>query len=119
MEKASLKKVNLKAMANAVGALYVYEKIGKLNGHVLSVVNVENRTLDFHVHEQSDELFYVIEGGFQLETGDGLIPVGEGELIIVPKGVRHRPVVKALTRFLMIELEGTLNKENSGDAYEA
>jgi len=114
-----LEKVNLKSAAKSVDKLYVYDKIGQLNGHVLSVVNVENRTLDFHVHEGSDELFYVIEGSFHLETDEGLIEVSEGEFIIVPKGTRHRPVVKSLTRFLMIELDGTLNKENSGDLYEA
>ena len=113
-----LPKVNLKQAVEAVEKLYVYEKVGKLNGHTLSVVNVENRTLDFHVHEESDELFYVIEGGFQLDTDEGLIRVDEGEFIIVPKGIKHRPVVKELSRFLMIELDGTLNKENSGDLYE-
>jgi len=113
-----LEKVNLKAAADADPRLYIYNKVGCLNGQVLSVVNVENRTLDFHVHEGSDELFYVIEGGFQLETDEGLIPVGAGELIIVPKGTRHRPVVRELSMFLMIELDGTLNKENSGDSYE-
>lgn len=113
-----LDKINLLAEANKVSQLYVYEKVGRMNGHTLSVVNVENRTLDFHVHEDSDELFYVLEGSFQLETKDGLTRVDEGECIIVPKGVLHRPVVKSLTRFLMIELEGTLNKENSGDLYE-
>lgn len=113
-----LEKVSLKLAVDAIKELYVYDKVGMLNGHVLSVVNVENRTLEFHVHEASDELFYVIEGGFHLETDDGLIKVDEGELIIVPKGVRHRPVVKSLSKFLMIELEGTLNKENSGDSYE-
>lgn len=113
-----LEKVNLKSAVNAVEQLYVYNKVGMLNSHVLSVVNVENRTLDFHVHENSDELFYVIEGSFHLETDDGLIKVDEGEFIIVPKGIRHRPVVKSLSKFLMIELEGTLNKKNSGDLYE-
>ncbi|MFT3983692.1 MAG: cupin [Lachnospiraceae bacterium] len=44
--------------------------------------------------------------------------LNENELIIVPKGKLHRPVVKELAKFLMIELDGTLNKENSGDAYE-
>ena len=110
--------INLKQEAHALDKLYMYENVGRLNGHMLSVVNVENRTLDFHVHESSDELFYVIEGGFDLETEDGLTRVEAGEFVIVPKGVKHRPVVKALTRFLMIELEGTLNKENSGDLYE-
>jgi mannose-6-phosphate isomerase-like protein (cupin superfamily) len=113
-----LEKVRLQSVAEAEDRLYVYNKVGSLNGNVLSVVNVENRTLGFHVHEDSDEMFYVIEGAFQLETDDGLAPVGAGELIIVPKGVRHRPVVGELTRFLMIELAGTLNKENSGDQYE-
>lgn len=113
-----LEKVNLKTAVDAVEKLYVYDKVGRLNGHVLSVVKVENRTLDFHVHEASDELFYVIEGGFHLETEKGLIEVNEGEFIIVPKGTMHRPVVNALTKFLMIELDGTLNKENSGDLYE-
>ena len=113
-----LKKINLKTAAEAVENLYSYKKVGRLNGHVLSIVNVENRTLDFHVHELSDELFYVIEGSFHLETDDGLLRIDENELIVVPKGMRHRPVVKELSRFLMIELDGTLNKENSGDLYE-
>lgn len=113
-----MKAVNLLDEVNSVERLYVYEKIGSLNGNVLSVVNVENRTLDFHVHENSDELFYVIDGEFKLETEEGLIPVKSGEFVIVPKGTKHRPVVTTLTKFLMIEMDGTLNKENSGDLYE-
>ena len=64
----NIRPINLLDEVNAVDKLYVYEKIGRLNGNVLSVVNVENRTLDFHVHENSDELFYVIKGEFSLET---------------------------------------------------
>lgn len=110
--------VNLLTEVNKIAELYTYKKIGFLNGNILSIVQVENRTLDFHVHESSDELFYVIEGGFYLETEDKKIKVDTGEFIIVPKGVKHRPVVTALTKFLMIELAGTLNKENSGEQYE-
>lgn len=109
--------INLKNVADSLKEFYVYQKIASLNGHILSIVNVQNRTLDFHVHENSDELFFVIEGRFDLETEEKLTEVNAGELIIVPKGVKHRPVVKELTRFLMIELEGTLNKENSGPLY--
>lgn len=117
-DTSMLKKVNIKDEVESVGALYIYKKVGFLNSHALSVVQVENRTLDFHVHEGSDELFYVIEGSFQLETDEGLLRVDEGEFVIVPKGTRHRPVVGSLAKFLMIELEGTLNKENSGKLYE-
>ena len=100
--------INLKNEVDKVSDLYVYEKIGFLNEHILSVVNVENRSLDF----------YVIEGSFILETENEKFGVNTGEMIIVPKGVRHRPVVDKLTKFLMIELSGTLNKENSGSLYE-
>lgn len=115
--------VNLTTEVDSIPDLYMYQKVGVLNGHILSVVNVENRTLDFHIHEDSDELFYVIEGEFRLEIkADGelnrLITVRAGELIIVPKGVSHRPVVTTLAKFLMAELAGTLNRENSGPLYE-
>lgn len=110
--------VNLLDEANSVDGLYLYKKIARMNGNVLSVVQVQDRTLDFHVHEDSDEMFCVLEGAFQLETEEGLLPVRAGEFVIVPKGTLHRPVVTELTKFLMVELDGTLNKENSGDLYE-
>lgn len=112
-----LSKVNLKEEVDALKELYVYKKLGALNGHILSVVQVADRTLEFHIHETSDELFYVIEGEFALETEEGLLELKAGEFVIVPKGTLHRPVVGPLTKFLMVELAGTLNKENSGEAF--
>lgn len=110
--------VNLLKEVNDLEQLYVYKKVGYLNSHILSVVQVENRSLDFHVHSLSDELFFVLSGEFYLETEDKKYQVGTGEFIIVPKGTKHRPVVNGLTKFLMMELQGTLTKENSGDLYE-
>lgn len=109
--------VNLVEEANKIAELFTYKKIGFLNGNILSIVQVEDRTLDFHIHENSDELFYVIEGCFYLETEGAKTKVNTGEFVVVPKGIRHRPVVNELTKFLMIELSGTLNKENSGNQY--
>ncbi|MDR0883868.1 MAG: GNAT family N-acetyltransferase [Oscillospiraceae bacterium] len=114
LQNTALRKVNLKESANALQQLGTYTRVGTLNGNMLNVVAVENRTLDFHVHEASDELFYVIEGRFWLETEDGLTEMNEGELIIVPKGTRHRPVVTTLVKCLLIELDGTLNAQNTG-----
>jgi len=113
-----MEKVNLLEAVNAVKGLYQYKKVGNMNGNVLSVVQVADRTLDFHIHEKSDELFYAIDGNFQLETQDGLMELHQGEFAVVPKNTLHRPVVKELAKFLMVELSGTLNKENSGALYE-
>lgn len=108
---------NLIDEVNSTDDLYIYKKIANFNGNMLSVVRVANRTLDFHVHEHSDEMFCVLEGSFQLETEEGLTTVSAGEFVIVPKNTLHRPVVTDLCKFLMVELDGTLNKENSGDLY--
>ena len=62
----------------------------------------ENRILDFHLHEESDEMFYVIEGKFQIEFDEGLVELTNGDFLIVPRGKRHRPVIKSLVKCLII-----------------
>jgi mannose-6-phosphate isomerase-like protein (cupin superfamily) len=104
--------------ANSVDSLFQYLKIGRLNNHVLNVLQAENRTLDFHIHAHSDELFYAIEGSFALELDDGLVSLHPGDMIIVPKGTRHRPVCTKLVKCLLIEFDGTLNAGNTGGTYE-
>ena len=113
-----VEKVNLKERVNLIPELFSYLKVGHLNNHILNVLQAENRTLNFHVHEQSDEMFYCIEGEFEIEFNDGIINLCEGDFVIVPKGIAHRPVCKALVKCLLIEIEGTLSNENTGGAYK-
>jgi len=113
-----INRVNLKNSVNSASELFQYIGIGKLNDHVLNVLQAENRTLDFHIHEKSDELFYVIEGTFDMELDKEIITVEQGDIIIIPKGVRHRPICKSLVKCLLIELDGTLNNENTGGTYK-
>jgi len=110
-------KVNLREKANSISDIFRYLKVGALNNHMLNILQAENRTLDFHVHEQSDEMFYCIEGEFDIEFDDGLVHLTEGDLIIIPKGLSHRPVCKSLVKCLLIEIEGTLDKSNTGGSY--
>ncbi|MDU5334917.1 cupin domain-containing protein [Enterococcus sp.] len=113
-----IEKVNLKNKANSIPKLFQYLRISTLNNHMLNVLQAENRTLDFHLHEDSDELFYCFEGEFDIEFDDGLAHLVEGNFIITPKGVRHRPVCKGLVKCLLLEIEGTLNKSNTGGTCE-
>lgn len=113
-----VQKVNLKKASNEISDLFQYLKVGQLNDHMLNIVLAENRTLDFHIHEESDEMFYVIDGKMQIELDDRLIGLEAGDFIIIPKGTRHRPVCKTLVKCLLIEKCGTLNKDNTGGTYE-
>ena len=112
-----IEKINLAEQANSVMRLFEYRRVGTLNDHMLNVLQAENRTLDFHVHERSDEMFYCIEGEFDIEFDDGMTHLCPGDFIIIPKGTRHRPVCRKLVKCLLVELDGTLNKENTGGTY--
>jgi mannose-6-phosphate isomerase-like protein (cupin superfamily) len=112
-----VEKVNLKQRASSVSKVFKYLKVGQLNDHMLNIITAENGKLDFHVHDDSDEMFYVIEGRMQIEFEDGLVDLSEGDFLIVPKGTRHRPVCSAPVKTLLIEKEGTLTKDNTGGRY--
>jgi mannose-6-phosphate isomerase-like protein (cupin superfamily) len=112
-----IEKINLRERVNSILELFSYLEVGKINNHVLNVLQAENRTLEFHVHEQSDEMFYCIEGEFDIEFEDGIIHLCEGDFVIVPKGTLHRPICKELVKCLLIEMAGTLTNENTGGTF--
>lgn len=113
-----IEKVNLKKSSDKITQLNEYLKIGQLNDHMLNIIHAGPRVLDFHVHEDSDEMFLVFEGSFQMEFEDGFVDINEGDFIIVQKGTKHRPVIKEMVKCLLIEKDGTLTKDNTGGTYK-
>ncbi len=112
-----MQKHNLKEVANAIESLYQYETIAHMNDHMFTLVRTENRTLDFHTHHESDEVFYIVSGSMKLEFRDRIIDLGTGDLMVVPKGVEHRPICTTEVLILLIEKNGTLTNENTGGTY--
>ena len=67
----------------------------------------------WHQHEETDELFLVIHGEFEMQLRDRNVMLREGEMMVIPKGVEHRPCAKEECHILMAELASTVN---TGDA---
>lgn len=67
----------------------------------------------WHQHEDTDELFFVLRGEFEMQLRDRTETLREGEMIVIPKGVEHRPCAKQECHILLAELAGTVN---TGDA---
>lgn len=109
--------INLKARVAAIPELYKYEMIASMNEHTFTLVRVKERTLEFHSHHDSDEVFLIVEGMMQLEFRDTIISLKAGEMCVVPKGVEHRPICKNEVSLLLIEKGGTLTPENTGGSY--
>jgi len=85
--------------------------IGELNGQQVKLVKFAGEFI-WHHHEQEDELFLVVNGRFRMELRDRTIELGPGEMLIVPRGVEHRPVSDEEVSVLLFEPASTLNTGN-------
>src|SRR5829696_4903614 len=81
--------------------------IGELNGQHIKLGKFEGEFL-WHKHEEEDEAFFVIKGSFIMELRDKAIVLNEGDMLIVPKGVEHKPVAEREVWVLLFEPAGTL-----------
>ncbi len=82
--------------------------VGEVNDCQVKLVKFRGEFV-WHKHEDEDELFLVLEGRFRMRMRDGDIEVGEGEMIIVPRGVEHMPVADEDVSVLLVEPKSTLN----------
>jgi mannose-6-phosphate isomerase-like protein (cupin superfamily) len=75
-----------------------YIKVAKVHG-----------SLAWHSHDDEDELFLVLKGRLRIEMEAGPVELGEGEMFVVPKGVRHNPVAEEECHLMLIERKTTLH----------
>ena len=68
----------------------------------------------WHSHPETDEVFIVIDGWMRIEFRDSVADLEAGEMIVVPKGVEHKPVAEEECCILMIEPVGTVNTGDAG-----
>ena len=84
---------------------------GELNGQQVKLVKFQGEFV-WHHHDNEDELFYVVKGNFDMEFRDKTVTINEGEFIIVPRGVEHRPNAKEEVHVVLFEPGTTLNTGN-------
>lgn len=81
---------------------------GELNDSYLKLVKLKGEFV-WHQHEYEDELFLVVKGNLIIKLRDRDLLVGEGELVIIPRGVEHLPVAEEEVHVLLLEPKTTLN----------
>ncbi len=85
--------------------------VGELNGQHVKVVKLRGEFV-WHHHEHEDELFLVVKGRFRMDFRDREVWLEEGEFLIVPRGVEHRPVADEEAHVLLFEPASTVNTGN-------
>ena len=108
---STLRKLNLLEAFGTFEGHWQPKIAGELNGQHVKLVKFRGPFV-WHHHEHEDELFLVVRGRFQMELRDQTLTLEEGEMVIIPRGVEHRPVAEQEVWVLLFEPAGTLNTGN-------
>ena len=107
-----MKKINLEEKLSKFSEHWSPKVIAEMNDYQFKLVKIEGEFV-WHDHPDTDEVFIVIEGAMKIEFEDRTIELNEGELLVVPKGVRHKPYAEEECKVMLVEPRGVIN---TGDA---
>ena len=106
-----MSKVNIVEKFAMIPEYYKPHIAAELNGQMVKLVKA-NTAFVWHHHENEDEMFLVVKGRFRMEFRDRQEWIEEGEFIVVPRGVEHRPVAEEECWIVLFEPASTLNTGN-------
>jgi mannose-6-phosphate isomerase-like protein (cupin superfamily) len=113
-EKQCVGKVNLAEKLALINEHWRPKVVGELNGQEVKLVKFQGE-FPWHYHENEDEMFMALKGNFRIEFRDRSVEIDEGEFIIVPRGVEHRPVADEEVEVLLFE---PANLKNTGNVVD-
>jgi mannose-6-phosphate isomerase-like protein (cupin superfamily) len=105
---SNVEKVNIAQKFTLFNEYWVPYVVGELNGSYVKVDKLKGQFV-WHKHETEDELFLVTKGKLVIKLRDKDISLGEGEFVVIPKGVEHMPIADQEAHVLLIEPKSTLN----------
>lgn len=76
--------------------------IGRVDDYDVKIVKAKGEFV-WHDHKDEDELFYIIKGKFRIELEEGIIEINPGELVVIPRGKKHRPFADEETWMKVLE----------------
>lgn len=87
--------------------------IAEMNDYQFKLVKLEGAFV-WHSHADTDETFIVVEGELVIEFRDGEVVLETGEMIVVPRGVEHRPRASSECKVMLVEPRGVVNTGDGG-----
>ena len=106
-----MKKINLASKYKKINEHWSPKVVAEMNDYQFKLAKIKNDFI-WHSHEDTDETFIVIEGKIYIEFEDETVELSEGEMIVVPKGKKHRPYADEEAKIMLIEPKGV---RNTGD----
>ena len=104
--------VNLQHKLGQFTDRWVPKIVAQVNDHQLKLVKVRGDFV-WHDHPDTDEVFYVLKGELRIDFRDRSATLQQGELLVVPRGIEHKPFAANECHLLLIEPAGTVNTGNA------
>lgn len=106
-----MEKVNIVRKFAQIQEFWKPYVVAELNGQLVKLNKLKGEFI-WHHHKEEDEMFLLVKGHFRMEFRDRHIWLEEGEFIVVPRGVEHRPVADEEAHVILFEPASTLNTGN-------
>lgn len=103
-----MKKINFKSKFDKFNDLWSPKVIAEMNDYQFKLAKIKDDFI-WHEHNDTDEAFIVISGVIWIEFKDETIQINAGEMIVVPKGTKHRPYAKEEAQIMLVEPKGVVN----------
>jgi mannose-6-phosphate isomerase-like protein (cupin superfamily) len=113
-----MKKINLEDKLSKFSEHWSPKVIAEMNDYQFKLVKIVGEFV-WHDHPDTDEVFIVIEGTMYIEFEDRTIELSKGEMLVVPKGVRHKPFANEECQVMLVEPRGVVNTGDTGDELTA
>ena len=103
-----MKKINLKSKFKEFNETWSPKVIAEMNDYQFKLVKIKNDFV-WHKHKDTDEVFIVIDGKINIEFEDQIVELNAGEMIVVPKGKKHKPFANEEAKIMLVEPRGIIN----------
>ena len=107
-----MSKINLRDKLGKFSDHWSPKVIAEMNDYQFKLVKIQGDFV-WHNHADTDEVFIVLEGSMRIEFEDGEVELSEGEMYVVPKGVRHKPQAEEECKVMLVEPRGVVNTGDS------
>lgn len=104
----SYKSINFEQKFGLFDEQWMPKVIAEMNDYQFKVVKLQGDFV-WHDHKDTDETFIVIEGDLRIDFRDDVVHISTGKMLIIPKGVEHKPYAENEVKVLLIEPRGVLN----------
>jgi len=118
MNNIEYRSINFEEKLSKISEHWSPKVVARLNDYYLKIAKVQGEFV-WHDHAETDEVFIVLSGHLDILFRDGKVSLNEGEMVVVPKRVEHKPVAEEECHILLIEPAGTANTGNVDDALTA